>query len=148
MAHTAATVKTEIAAMLQKTGVSAMESHWDQRIATALAKATNLIESILIGERGFTSAQVAAWDMLDDVTMSQTLYFVFAFMRGDYFTWDQIQSWDQTKFLRSVSILDAAEAPVTTETTVSGGLLDDGVHAVDLNDDSAANVDSPRFFGD
>lgn len=136
MTITAASVKTELAAMLQ-TAEANLESHWTQRITTALARASNLIQSILIGERGYTEAQLEAWDMLDDTTLSQTLFYIFEKEKARFFEWEQIVSWDQTKFLREVSILDATSSPeeVTTETTVGGGALDDGVQAQDIDSD-------------
>jgi hypothetical protein len=55
-------------------------------------------------------------------------------MRGDYFTWEQIQSWDQTKFLRASAVLDTSEEVVNTEITASGGPLNDGVEPTDITD--------------
>jgi hypothetical protein len=135
MTHTAATVKTQLAAILQ-TSEASLPTTWDTRVATALARAVNEIEAILIGERGYTAAQVAAWDMLDDVTLKHTLFCIFQFDQGSQFEWPQIQSWDQSKFLRDIAVLDTDEESVAVEDApVTGGALDDGVYPTDIEDD-------------
>lgn len=149
MTQTVTTIKAELATRLQKAGatealrIAALEAHWDQRVTTGLAAANVLVNSILKG-RGYTTAQVAAWEMLDTVVMDQTHYEIFKAMQGDYFTWDQIKSWDWTKRLEDVVIVTASTGEVTPEGdegSVSGGDLDDGVHPTVLNDTDASYGD-------
>ena len=136
MAHTDATIKTALAAVLQTTS-DELEASWDERITEELPRANNYIEAIMIGERGYTVTQLADWDMMDDTVRMQTIFFIFQFLSPETYrlSWEQIQSWDQTKFLRSMPFLDSSEAEIETEVTVSGGTLTKDVFPTDINSD-------------
>jgi len=136
MALTEANLKTRLADFLQ-TAEANLETLWTNKITTALADANNTIESILIGERGFTAAQVAAWDNIDRFVQDITFYYIFTAVRN----WggqdpELVREWRQRiKELRQVAILDTSEEEVVATGDVVGGDMDDGAFApVDLED--------------
>ncbi len=126
MALTDADIKTDFAAVMQVAEAN-LASLWDAKITDARDQANNVIESILIGERGFTVAQVAAWDSLDDNVRSHSLFLLLQFARPQGVPWEQIMSWDIRKELRKVNLVDTAGDPVTNEEEpAKGDALDDG----------------------
>ena len=136
MAHTAATVKTHIAAILMQSE-SELAASWTTLIAKGLPRAVNLIESILIGERGCTIAQVAGWDALDDYTIDLATYYTFrdAPDQGGI-DLDRIKLWNREKDLRKASLLSQEEVPVETEVLCDGGALEDGTFVPTALDDA------------
>lgn len=63
MAVTSGQLKTAVAAAL-KVAEASLPSYWDTLVGEALLVAQNNVYSALLG-RGYTQAQVEAWDMLD-----------------------------------------------------------------------------------
>lgn len=134
MAHTTATMLTQVAAVLQQAEAD-LATLWTTRITDALAKANRTIKDILIGEREYTAAQVAAWDSLDDYVRELTIFFTFKEApQQSGLTWEQIMEWDCRGELRKMAILTAS-VEVTTEAAVSGGALDDGIFPTALDDE-------------
>jgi len=136
MAHTVTTMLAQVAAVLQQASAD-LDSLWTTRVTDALARANRTILDILVGERGYTAAQVAAWDSLDDYVRQLTLFFVFSEAPGQAgLSWDQIKSWDCRNDLRKNAVLTGS-VEVTTEEAVSGGDLEAaGAIPVDLLDDT------------
>ena len=65
MAHTVTTMLAQVATVLQD-AVADLDALWTTRVTDALARANRAILDIMVGERGYSAAQVAAWDSLDD----------------------------------------------------------------------------------
>jgi hypothetical protein len=137
MAHTATTIKQAVADLLQQ-AIGDLDTLWTNRCTDGLADATGCINGILIGERSFTAAQVAAWDELDAYTRDQALFFIFNKSPEQAgITWEQIKSWDRRSDLRKVILVDTtvvAEDPMAC----SGGDLDDGAFIPTALDDADA----------
>lgn len=137
MALTAANIKTKLAAFL-KMAEADLESFWDGLITEALANANNMIQQVLIGELGFTAAQVAAWDNLDLYVKDMSFYYIFTGQEG----WggqdpDLVKQWDRRGDLRKIAMLDgSSEEEVAAGASIAGGSLNDGeVIPVSLVDD-------------
>lgn len=135
MAHTVSTMLTQVATVLQEAAAD-LDALWTTRVTDALARANREILNILVGERGYTAAQVAAWDSLDDCVRQLTLFFVFSEAPGQAgLSWEQIKSWDCRNDLRKNAVLTGS-VEVTTEEAVSGGALEAaGAVPVDLLDE-------------
>jgi hypothetical protein len=126
---------TQVATVLQEAAAD-LDALWTTRVTDALARANREILNILVGERGYTAAQVAAWDSLDDCVRQLTLFFVFSEAPGQAgLSWEQIKSWDCRNDLRKNAVLTGS-VEVTTEEAVSGGALEAaGAVPVDLLDE-------------
>lgn len=136
MAHTVSTMLTQMATVLQETAAD-LDALWTTRVTDALARANREILNILVGERGYTAAQVAAWDSLDDCVRSLTLFFVFSEAPQQAgLTWDQIKSWDCRNMLRTKAILaGSVEVEVDEGGQIGGGDLESaGFIPVDIKD--------------
>jgi hypothetical protein len=137
-----------VATVLQQASAD-LDTLWTTRVTDALARANRTILDILVGERGYTAAQVAAWDSLDDYVRQLTLFFVFSEAPGQAgLSWEQIKSWDCRGDLRKNAVLSGS-VEVTTEETVGGGALEtSGAIPTDLLDvneyveDTAASEDA------
>lgn len=136
MAHSVTTMLAQVAAVLQQASAD-LDSLWTTRVTDALARANRTILDILVGERGYTAAQVAAWDSLDDYVRALTLFFTFSESPNQAgLTWEQIKSWDCRGDLRKNAVLTGS-VEVTTEEQVSGGALETaGAIPVDVLDDA------------
>ena len=134
--HTVTTIKTRVAAAM---GIAAdsLAAFWTTLIDDALTRAVNEIESILIGERGFTLTIVDTCDKLDDYTLSLALFFTFV-GAGDLarFDMERIRQWDVRGALRRERLLNTSEEPLEADTeSISGGDLADGaMFPTDLSD--------------
>lgn len=141
MAQTTTTIKAHVAAILTQ-AVGDLDASWDTRISAALLRANNLVEAILIGERGHTVAQVAGWDALDDYILDLATYYVFRDASDQAgIDLERIKLWNREKDLRKVSILTEAEVPVETEVVCDGGALEDGTYVPTALDDAAEYVE-------
>lgn len=138
MAHTVSTMLTQVATVLQQAAAD-LDTLWTTRVTDALAHANRAILDILVGERGYTAAQVSAWDSLDDYVRQLTLFFVFSEAPGQAgLSWEQIKSWDCRSELRKSAVLSGlVEVEVEEGGAVAGGDLEAaGAIPVDLLDDT------------
>ena len=150
MAHTVTTMLTQVATVLQD-AVADLDALWTARVTDALTRANRAILDIMVGERGYSAAQVTAWDSLDDYVRQLTLFFVFSEAPGQAgLSWEQIKSWDCRGELRKSAVLaGTVEVEVDEGGTVGGGALESaGAIPVDLLDtdeyveDTAASEDA------
>lgn len=141
MSLTASDIKTHVAAIFGQ-AEGDLDSSWDTLITAALTNANNLIEAILIGERGHTITQVAGWDALDDYVRDLTTYYIFLNSPDQAgIDIERIKLWNRESALRKVSILDTSEALVETEVLCDGGALEDGTFVPTALDDAEEYVE-------
>ncbi len=117
MAFTDDDLKGLIAAAT-KTTVDELPAYWDDVATRANAAAFNLIRVALL-KRGFTAAQVNAWDSLDDYRADLALWSAFT-------KYAVLEEYDQ----KSLATLDRRKELVDVDVTVGGVLVappDNGV---------------------
>src|SRR5262249_43171562 len=103
-------VKALVAAAL-KTTVDQLEPFWDAAITRGNVAAYNLIRAALV-TRGFTPAQIDAWDSIDDYRADLALWSIFT-------KYAVLEEYDQ----RSIDALDRREELKTVELITAGKLV-------------------------
>lgn len=127
MFTTDAVIKSDVAAALKLASVSDLPDWWDDVIERCHTAAYQEIVGAMLG-RGFTKAQVDAWDRGVEFERTLALYFVFTSPQGaGNFDIQAVKLWDRREDLQTTLIYASGSwtSPGESPGTVGIGRVSD-----------------------
>lgn len=146
MFTTDAVVKTDVAAALKLASVSDLPDWWDDVIERCHTSAYQEIVGQLL-QRGFSKAQVDAWDRGVEFERHLSLYFVFTSPQGHgSFDTNAVKLWDRREDLKSALVYasGAWTNPGESPGTVGNGRMSESVgvfNPIGADDDNPNPMD-------
>lgn len=143
MYTTDAQIKQDVADALKVASVSDLPAYWDNLVARCHVAAYQEIVGALLA-RGFTQAQIDAWDRGTEFERHLALYFCFTWPQGaGQFDLNAVKLWDRREELKAVQIYygGAAVDPSASPGTIGAGRIrtDVGVfNPIGIDDDNPA----------